>query len=180
MRYWVMFTEVTIVTSNVKWCIAIIVLTWWITVCLTDEVLGNVEVTIATSNVKWCMTNIISSHWVTVLFIDEVPYHLQVILDGSIAVVECVCRHPYSWSHTCTIVIRSMMISIQPWAAARWSRETSSVPHTWSIVCYPDVSWLSYLWAVAQHLVCSLVWMPSHTHSSIVPVTLLTPICAAS
>ena len=37
------------------------------------------------SKMKWCITiKVVSSHWVTVLFIDEVPYHLQVIVDGSI------------------------------------------------------------------------------------------------
>ena len=39
---------------------------------------------IVTGNVKWCITIILFSHLVTVLFIDEVPYHLQVIVSGSI------------------------------------------------------------------------------------------------
>ena len=53
--------------------------------CLIDEVLDDVEVTIATSIVKWCPPAIVfSSHWVTVLFFDEVPYHLQMIVAGSI------------------------------------------------------------------------------------------------
>ena len=51
----------------------------------TDKVVGNVVVTIVTSVVKYSLvSSLVSSHCVTVLFIDEVPYHLQVIVAGSI------------------------------------------------------------------------------------------------
>ena len=74
----------TIVTSNVKWCITIIVSSHWVTVLLIDEVMDYVEVSMMTSFVKWRVTMIVSSHWVTVLFLDKVPYHLQAIVFSSI------------------------------------------------------------------------------------------------
>ena len=76
--------EVTILTSKVKWCLKIIVLTRWVTVFLSNEVPGDVEMTIATSIVKWCAVILVPVHRVTKQFNYKIFHHLKVAVVGGI------------------------------------------------------------------------------------------------
>ena len=68
----------------VKWCITVLTLTRWVTVCLTDKVVGDVEMTINTSIVKWCQVTGVSSHYASV---GGATRHTVVVL----CVCVCVC-----------------------------------------------------------------------------------------
>ena len=89
------------------------------------------------------------------MFIDEVPYHLQVIVDGSIVYRGVHPRESLQLVSHLYFVIRSMTISTQPWAAARWSRDSLRFVH-WSLTIIVLSQWVHFYQSIVNIAQCGL------------------------
>ena len=118
-------------------CTTVSVHTWWITVCLSDEVLDNVKVAIATSIVKrfptWAIT-----WWVTVYLTDEVLDNVEVTKTTSI-MKWCITMTDHTWWVTVSLadkILGDVEVTITTSIVKRCI--TITIPAWWVTVCLTD------------------------------------------